>query len=131
MIDPRTIEGCIGGLIIGIVVGILLGLAAIVAAKASDDIVSPTEQEARDIVEWIPSSCCRTNSCCFKVKPSALERVGADDIRVVETGQVLKRTDWSRDGQTWRCACDYQGEKGWVVHPKANTRCVFPAPDMN
>lgn len=126
----EDLGGYVAGLIIGAIVGTLIAFA-VVAAKASDDIVPPTEQEARDIVEWIPPSCCRTNSCCFKVKPSALERVGADDIKVVATGQVLKRTGWSRDGLTWRCACDYQGEKGWVVHLKAQTRCVFPAPDMN
>ena len=44
--------------------------------------------------------------------------------RLVATGQVRKRTDWSPDGKFYRCACDYN-EGHWVKHQGAFTRCVF------
>lgn len=95
------------------------------AARADDELVDPTPQEYADIQSWISSSCCWTNNCCKKVRPSALTPLGNDEWRVEATGQVRKRTGWSRDGNTWRCTCDYLDGK-WVVHPKANTRCIFP-----
>jgi hypothetical protein len=51
---------------------------------------------------------------------------GEDRWQVRSTGQVLKRTDWSPDGRFYRCACDYDGgERHWVKHQGANTRCLF------
>lgn len=126
MINRDTIEGYIGGLVIGAIIGVLLGLAAIAAAKAADDLVPPTDEERADIATWIPRTCCWTNGCCFKVPPASLRHLGGEDWQVMATGQIVKRTDWSKDGQTWRCTCDYEGERGWVAHPKANTRCIFP-----
>ena len=66
----------------------------------------------------------------MKVKPSALRPLYNDkkEIEVVATGQVLPRTGWSRDENTWRCTCDWMGEGQWRVHLKANTRCVFTLP---
>lgn len=90
--------------------------------------VPPTAEEEIDIQRWIPATCCRTNKCCFKVAPTAIHPLSRDEYQVVATGQTVKRTGWSEDGQTWRCACDLQPNGGWKVHLKANTRCVFPAP---
>jgi hypothetical protein len=104
-------------------------ISAAHAQSVDDVMVPPPAAEAEDIKTWIDPKCCRTNGCCRKVSPSAL--VGAPGDRfaytVVATGQTLNRTDWSRDGQTWRCACDQINGK-WVVHLLANTFCIFPAP---
>lgn len=97
------------------------------AAGCAEDLIEPTPLEAADIARWIPQFCCRTNNCCRKVHESALIPLPGGDVRVVATGQVLPRTGWSQDGQTWRCTCDLI-DGNWVVHPGANTRCVFPAP---
>lgn len=102
---------------------LLVGIACV----GAEELIEPTPQEAADIATWIPSQCCRTNNCCRKVPESALIQLPNNDVRVVTTGQVLKRTGWSQDGQTWRCTCDPIDGK-WVVHPNANTRCVFPVP---
>jgi hypothetical protein len=88
--------------------------------------IPPTPQEAIDIQEWIPQRCCRTNNCCFKVPASAVHPLSRDEWVVVASGQKIARTGWSRDGQTWRCACDQMESGGWRIHPKANTRCIFP-----
>jgi hypothetical protein len=92
----------------------------------SPGMIPPTPAEEADIAEWIPHHCCRSNRCCFKVPAAALHPLSRDRWIVVATGKEVERTGWSRDGQTWRCACDDTG-KGWKVHLKANTRCVFPA----
>lgn len=93
----------------------------------SEELVEPTPQEAADIATWIPATCCRTNGCCRKVVESALVSLPNNQVRVASTGQVLPRTGWSQDRNTWRCTCDWnEGAKTWVVHPQANTRCVFP-----
>lgn len=103
-------------------IAVALLLQAYAAAKADDELVDPTPQEYADIQRWISSTCCWT-----KVKPSALTPLGDDEWRVEATGQIRKRTGWSQDGNTWRCTCDFMGSPGrWVVHPKANTRCIFP-----
>lgn len=92
----------------------------------SPGMIPPTAAEEADIAEWIPHHCCRSNRCCFKVPAAALHPLSRDRWIVVATGKEVERTGWSRDGQTWRCACD-PTDKGWKVHLKANTRCVFPA----
>jgi hypothetical protein len=97
-------------------------------AQSIDELmVPPTAAEAEDIKTWIDATCCRTSGCCRKVRPSALHPLNRDQYQVVASGQVVPRTGWSRDGQTWRCACDLV-EGRWVVHLLANTRCVYPAP---
>jgi hypothetical protein len=95
----------------------------------SEELIEPTPQEAVDIQRWIPQYCCRTNNCCRKVHEGALIQLPDNQVRVVTTGQILPRTGWSKDGQTWRCTCDWNdATKHWDVHPHANTRCVFPVP---
>lgn len=92
------------------------------------ELVPPTQEEAADIAKWIDKNCCWTSGCCRKVRPEALRGSpgNRDSYQVVATGQTLLRTGWSRDGNTWRCACD-QINGVWVVHLMANTRCIFPA----
>ena len=90
-----------------------------------EELIEPTPQEAADIATWIPAQCCRTNGCCRKVPESALIQLPNNQVRVASTGQVIARTGWSQDRNTWRCTCDLIDGK-WVVHPLANTRCVFP-----
>lgn len=102
--------------------------SAAVAQSVDAELVPPTPEEARDIATWIDRNCCWSNNCCRKVKPTALHPLSRDQYRVVATGQIVPRTDWSRDGNTWRCTCDQNEEGRWVVHLKANTRCIFPVP---
>ena len=90
-----------------------------------EELIEPTPQEAADIATWIPAQCCRTNNCCRKVPEHALIQLPNNQVRVASTGQVIARTGWSQDKNTWRCTCDMIEGK-WVVHPLANTRCVFP-----
>lgn len=104
----------------------ILAIVLLIHAARAEELIEPTQQEAKDIERWIPVSCCRTSGCCRKVHEGALIQLPNNQVRVVTTGQVLPRTGWSQDGQTWRCTCDFI-EGQWVVHPKANTRCVFPA----
>lgn len=97
---------------------LLIGLAR------GEELIEPTPQEAADIATWIDAKCCRTNGCCRKVPESALIQLPNNQIRIASTGQVIPRTGWSQDKNTWRCTCDLIDGK-WVVHPMANTRCVF------
>lgn len=110
--------------ILAIVALLLLLTILAVGGARSEELIPPTPQEAEDIKTWIPAHCCRTNNCCMKVHESALISLPNNEIKVRSTGQVLKRTGWSQDKNTWRCTCDYMDGK-WVVHPAANTRCVF------
>ena len=104
-------------------------LLSMVLLAVGEELVPPTPQEAEDIKRWIPATCCRTQNCCRKVHEAALVQLPNSEVRVVTTGQVLKRTGWSQDGQTWRCTCDWNdATKHWDVHPHADTRCVFPVP---
>lgn len=98
-----------------------------ISAARSEELIEPTPQEAIDIQTWIPASCCRTKNCCRKVVPSALIPLANNEVRVATTGQVLPRTGWSQDKNTWRCTCDYR-EPDWIVHPGAKTHCVFDHP---
>lgn len=110
------------------IVSVIVMLGMLTFATA-EDLIEPTPAEAEDIKRWIPQSCCRTNNCCRKVHEGALIQLPKNDVRVAQTGQVLPRTGWSQDGQTWRCTCDWNDStKNWDVHPHANTRCVFPVP---
>lgn len=110
-----------------LLVFIAAGLLAVAAYAMAEDLIEPTPQEAADIATWIPKSCCRTNNCCRKVHEGALIQLPKNEVRVVTTGQVLPRTGWSQDRNTWRCTCDWNDTtKQWDVHPHANTRCVFP-----
>jgi len=103
----------------------MLAIALLIHAARAEELIEPTPAEAADIARWIPAACCWTNGCCRKVSETALIQLPNNDVRVVTTGQVLKRTGWSQNAHTWRCTCDLIDGK-WVVHPLANTRCVFP-----
>lgn len=114
---------------IAISAAVVVALLSLIIIAFAEDLIEPTPAEAEDIKRWIPQSCCRTNNCCRKVHEGALIQLPKNDVRVATTGQVLPRTGWSQDGQTWRCTCDWNDStKNWDVHPHANTRCVFPVP---
>jgi hypothetical protein len=78
------------------------------------------------LLSWIPATCCVTNDCCWEISESELRALPDDHYEVRATGQVRKRTDWSPDGKTYRCACDHDKDSNsWVRHQGANTRCLF------
>ena len=99
----------------------------LIGAARGEELIAPTPEEYADIQKWIPQTCCWTNNCCRKVHESALTSLPKNQIEVRSTGQVLPRTGWSQDKNTWRCTCDHIEGK-WVVHPQAHTRCVFDHP---
>jgi hypothetical protein len=104
----------------------LVFLLAYMHAFAQDaEPVLATPDQQRQMMAWIPPSCCVTNNCCFEVNSSELKSLDDDKWEVVATGQVLKRTDWSQSGRYVRCACDMV-DGHWKVHRNARTRCVFP-----
>lgn len=103
---------------------IQISVVLCIASAAAEELVPPTPEEAEAIKGWIPAVCCRTSGCCRKVHESALIALPNNQIRVRQTGQVLDRTGWSQDKNTWRCTCDAVNGQ-WVVHENANTRCVF------
>lgn len=108
---------------------IILLLSASGAIVGAEELVDPTPEEYADIQKWIPQTCCWTNNCCKKVHESALIGMPQNKIKVVSTGQVLYRTGWSQDKNTWRCTCDLDHNTNqWIVHPLANTHCVFDQP---
>ena len=77
----------------------------------------------------ISHSCCCTNGCCREAKPGEVVHVEGDNYRIVPSGQIVKRTGWSPDGRTIRCACELVSGK-WTVHPAAFTRCLYlPMPN--
>lgn len=72
----------------------------------------------------ISTSCCCTNDCCREADPGEIVHVEGDTYRIAPSGQLIRRSGWSPDGRTIRCACDHIEGK-WVVHPKALTRCIY------
>ena len=77
----------------------------------------------------ISNSCCCTANCCREAKPGEVVHVEGDNYRIVPSGQIIKRTGWSPDGRTIRCACD-QINNVWTVFPGAFTRCLYlPMPN--
>lgn len=99
-------------------------ILAVTDASAQEPVLATPEQQ-QQLMAWIPPSCCVTNNCCFEVSSSELQSLENDQWRVIATGQVLRRTEWSHNGKYIRCACDHVNG-GWKVHRNANTRCVFP-----
>jgi hypothetical protein len=72
----------------------------------------------------ISTSCCCSAGCCKEAKEGEVVHVEGDLYRIVPSGQIIKRTGWSPDGRTIRCACDLIENK-WTVHPTAFTRCLY------
>ena len=77
------------------------------------------------LLTWIPKQCCVTNDCCFEVSARDVESLPDDAWKILASGQVLKRTNWSPNGKYYRCACD-NIDGNWVVRAAAFTRCIFP-----
>lgn len=82
--------------------------------------------------DFLSISCCWSNNCCFPVSPTELTQLGDGSWKVNATGQILPPatvrsdlglTTFSPDGGYYRCACDPVDGK-WIVHEKANTRCL-------
>lgn len=83
------------------------------------------------LLSWIPAYCCVTNDCCWEIHEDDLNSLPDDKWQVKATGQIKQRTNWSPDGKWYRCACDYQVDKGtWLRHIGAYTRCIF-VPQMS
>lgn len=127
LVTGAVIGAALGALFAALVIFIVAGVSG--AKAQGSTLIPPTPQEEADIQTWIPRTCCWSNKCCFKVPRRAVTALSGGRYRVEVTGQVVPRTDWSRDGQTWRCTCDYDPAKGWVAHEQANTRCLFPVTD--
>lgn len=72
----------------------------------------------------ISAACCCSAGCCKEAKEGEVVHVEGDLYRIVPSGQIIKRTGWSPDGRTIRCACDLIENK-WTVHPTAFTRCLY------
>ena len=107
----------------------LMGLFALRAEAESAEPALRMETH-KYLLSWIPVHCCVTNNCCFRIKATEVEPQPGDNWKILATGQVLARTNWSPDGKYWRCACDNINGK-WTVHDKANTRCIFPPMSMS
>lgn len=73
---------------------------------------------------FLSPACCCTANCCFVINYGDVEPLPDDQWRIKATGQVVKRTDWSKDGRYWRCACE-QRNGAWVVDLKDRTRCLY------
>jgi len=105
----------------------LLALALFVAAMWASPANSHHTPHHTWLLSWIPHSCCVTNDCCHEVPERDVTSLPNDNWKINVTGQVLRRTANSPDGKYYRCYCDYDPAAGkWVVHPTANTRCIFP-----
>jgi hypothetical protein len=105
-----------------VAVGMLGWAVAITVAGAQE----PAQQKDNAWMRsWIPVSCCVTNDCCYKIDAKEVQPVGEDKWQVKQTGQVVKRTDWSPDGQYYRCACSLKDGQ-YVQDRSAHTYCIFP-----
>ena len=107
----------------------LLLASALAAPTAAQQQPTPSEQAV--LKTWIDPNCCVTSAalpagtgCCFEIDPSAVVELGGGRFRVAATGQVVQARP-SRDGKWWRCACDPLPGGGWLVHDKADTRCLY------
>jgi hypothetical protein len=79
---------------------------------------------ARFYGQFVDRDCCWTNRCCFRIEPTDVVDLGNDKWLIRASGQVVQRKAFSIDGEFHRCACDNVRGK-WVVHDKANTRCLL------
>ena len=91
----------------------------------------PSIQEQDALKKWIPTECCVSSNampagtgCCFRIDPGDVTEIGDGKYRIDATGQVIAIRP-SQDGNWYRCACDQLPGGGWVVHEKANTRCLY------
>lgn len=104
----------------------LLPLALLLCVLASTALGEDKYHSNPWLKTWIPPVCCVTNDCCWEISASELRPLPDDKFEVRSTGQVISRTDWSKDGRHYRCACDYDAASGgWIRHQGANTRCIF------
>jgi hypothetical protein len=116
------------GTIIGFVVVVMILLAflfvAVHTARAQDISNYPS---CHGFIEF---KCCCTRNGCFEIPNDAAEFVGDDHWRIKATGEIVKRTGWSKNGKTYRCANE-RDENGFytrVGDPTATTKCFWPVP---
>jgi len=107
-----------------------LALAAGAPETRADDQAPGTPAYRAFYGSFLPPTCCWTNGCCRRAKPSEIEAL--DDtltkFRVVASGQVIERSAWSPDGAFHICQCDWDGG-GWKTGPATNARCLaVPSP---
>lgn len=110
-----------------------LGLITPALTALGQEVVQPGPIEHHDIKQWISAHCCVTNNCCYKIAPSEVRPLPNDEWLINATGQTIKRTDWSRDGNYWRCSCKCAqvGSNGFCdkwAKPRRddeNTRCLY------
>ena len=72
----------------------------------------------------ISTNCCCSANCCSEAGEDEFRHVGENLYRSTVTGQVIKRTGWSPDGRTIKCACT-QIEGTWTKRPDSLVRCLF------
>ena len=106
---------------ISLAVFILLAAWTLTNAKA---------QEAGDYPGcsgWIPHQCSCTSHSCYEASPGEVIDLGDGSFRVTATGEIINRTDWSRDGRFMLCA--YQRDinlQRWATGPGNPIKCIFP-----
>jgi hypothetical protein len=116
----RSRRAWLAAMVTGALALVALVTVTITAAQSADGYSDFFEN-------FLPKECCWTNRCCFRIDRSDVVDLGEDKFRVQATGQVVRRKAYSPDGEYYRCACDYEHRIGggkYVVHPKANTRCL-------
>lgn len=121
--QQRIINGTITALAIFCWVALILTWLALALTFMAPARAHHSEQH-NWLLTWIASSCCVTNDCCFEIAERDVVDLGNNKLRIVASGQVVERKGFSPDGKFYRCACD-QIDGKWVVHPTANTRCLF------
>jgi len=78
---------------------------------------------------FINPGCCCTHDCCWPIPATDLDSLPFGQWRIKATGQEMKQTGWSPDGQYWRCACRHTG-KEWVRDVQARTSCLYVPPQF-
>lgn len=104
---------------------IVIGGAATLFAKAATP-----QANYPNCRGWIIFSCCCTTGACREVEKGELERISDGQWRVVETGEIIQRTGWSRDNTFIRCAATYSAAQSqWLIGPQYRTTCLYePVP---
>lgn len=76
---------------------------------------------------WIPHQCSCTSHSCYVARPGEVVDLGNGNFRVARTGEIIPRTDWSKDGRFMLCAYRRDSELNrWATGPGEPIKCVFP-----
>ena len=108
---------------IALAIFILLAAFTLTNAKA---------QEAGDFpgcAGWIPHQCSCTSHSCYEARPGEVIDLGNGSFRVTRTGEIVPRTDWSKDGRFMLCAYQRDSDLSrWATGPGNPIKCIFPVP---